>query len=149
MLRKNVWMLLVLVSVFLPSSLLAQGMMHGKWWQNKTMAAQLELSDSERSLLDEKYAESRRRFIDLKSAVERERFELDVLLESKEANKEQISERYNSLEKARTKLSRERFALLIEIRDIIGVERFRELKSMHRERYGDRDRSKRHFRDRD
>ena len=149
MLRKNVWMLLVLISIFLPSSLLAQGMMHGKWWQNKTMAAQLELSDSERSLLDEKYAESRRRFIDLKSEVERERLELDILLESKEAKKEQISERYNSLEKARMNLSRERFALLIEIRDIIGVERFQELKSMHRERYGDRDRIKRHFRDRD
>ena len=87
--------------------------------------------------------------IDLKSEVEKERLELDILLESKEANMELISERYNSLEKARTKLSRERFALLIEIRDIIGVERFQELKSMHHERYGDRDRRKRQFRDRD
>ena len=44
MLRKNVWIVLVLVVVFLPSSLLAQEMMHGKWWQNKTMAAQLKLT---------------------------------------------------------------------------------------------------------
>lgn len=140
MLSKNLWLVLALFVVFLPSSLMAQEMMHGKWWQNKTMTDQLELSDSERKLLDDKYIESRRRMIDLKNEVERERFELDVLLGKEDANKEQISERYESLEKARAKLSKERFGLLIEIRDVIGVERFQELKSMHRDRKRDKGR---------
>ena len=134
MVRKNAWLAMILLVVLMPATLLAQEMMHGKWWHNKTMTEQLELSDSERKLLDEKYIESRRRMLDLKSEVEKERFELDILLGRQDVNKEQISERYDSLEKARAKLSKERFGLLIEIRDIIGVERFQELKSLHRER---------------
>jgi len=149
MLRKNVWIALALFLIFLPSSLLAQQMMHGKWWQNKAMTEQLQLTDSERKLLDEKYVESRRRLVDLKSEVERERLELDILLESPESNRVQISERYDRLEKARANLSKERFGLLIEVRDIIGVERFQELKSMHRNRDRDRGRTKRRFSERD
>ena len=139
--------MLVLISIFLPASLMAQEMMHGKWWQNKAMTEQLELTDSERKLLDDKYTESRRKLIDLKTEVERERLELDILLEGKEVSREQIVERYDSLEKARAKLSKERFGLLMEVRDIIGVERFQELKFLHRDRYSDR--SKRRFRARD
>ncbi|KPJ98916.1 MAG: hypothetical protein AMJ60_06750 [Desulfobacterales bacterium SG8_35] len=144
MLRKNVWMAVALFWIFLPSALLAQEMMHGKWWQNKVMAEQLELTDSERKILDEKYTESRRKLIDLKSEVEKERLELDILLDSKEVNRGQIFERYDSLEEARAKLSKERFSLLIEVRDIIGIERFQELKLMHRDR--DRERTKKRFR---
>ena len=147
MLRKNVWLAMALFWIFLPSTLLAQEMMHGKWWQNKVMTQQLELTDSERKILEEKYTESRRKLIDLKSEVEKERLELDILLDNKEVTREQISERYDSLEKARAKLSKERFSLLIEVRDIIGVEKFQELKLMHRDR--DRERTKRHFRSRD
>lgn len=147
MIRKNVWIALVLFWIFLPASLMAQEMMHGKWWQNKTMAEQLELTDSERKILDDKYTESRRKLIDLKTEVEKERLELDILLDSNEVKKEQIFERYDSLERARAKLSKERFGLLMEVRDIIGIERFQELKFMHRDRYGDR--QKRRYRSRD
>ncbi len=134
MLRKNAWFVLVLFVVFLPSTLLAQEMMHGKWWNNSSMAEELKLTDSERKILDEKYTESRRRMIDLKTEVEKERLELDIILDQQDANKDRISERYDSLEKARSKLSKERFGLLIEVREIIGTERFQELKAMHRSR---------------
>lgn len=144
MLSKNIWMAVALFWFFLPSSLLAQEMMHGKWWQNKVMAEQLELTDSERKILDEKYTESRRKLIYLKSEVEKERLELDILLDSKEVNRAQIFARYDSLEEARAKLSKERFSLLIEVRDIIGIERFQELKLMHRDK--DRERTKKRFR---
>ena len=55
MLRKNAWFVLMLFVVFLPSTLLAQEMMHGKWWNNSSMAEELKLTDSERKILDEKY----------------------------------------------------------------------------------------------
>ncbi len=132
MLRKNAWIALVLFVVFLPSTILAQEMMHGKWWNNKSLAEELQLTDSERKVLDGKYTESRRKMIDLKSEVEKERLELDIVLDKQDANKGQIVERYDSLEKAREKLSKERFGLLIEVREIIGVERFQLLKEMHR-----------------
>ena len=146
MLRKKAWFVLVLLVVFLPSTLLAQEMMYGKWWQNKEMVGELQLTDGEKKILDEKYTESRRKMIDLKSEVEKERLELDIVLDKQDANKGQIIERYDSLENARKKLSKERFGMILEVREIIGVERFQALKAMHRSKT--RDRGSRHSKDR-
>jgi len=146
MLRKNAWIGLLLLVVFLPSTLLAQEMMHGKWWQNKKIAEELNLSDSEKQILDKKYTESRRNLIDLKSAVEKERFELGLLLDTQDMDKAKVIERYDSLEKARTSLAKERFGLLMEVRETLGVERYQELKAMHRNR--EKKDIKRHYKDR-
>ena len=138
MLRKKTWLVLALFVIFLPSTLLAQEMMHGKWWNNSAVADELKLTDSERKNLEEKYTEGRRRMIGLKSEVEKERLELEIALEKQDANKDQIVERYDNLENARKKLSKERFGMLIEVREVIGVERFQSLKEMHRSRTRDK-----------
>jgi len=138
MLRKNAWFVLMLFVVFLPSTLLAQEMMHGKWWNNSEVADELKLTDSERKILEEKYIDGRRKMIDLKSEVEKQRLELDIVLENQDANKDQINERYDNLENARKKLSKERFGLLVEVREVIGAERFQSLKEMHRSRTRDK-----------
>ena len=134
MLKTRTWFVLMLLIIFLPATVMAQGMMRGKWWNNSSMAEELHLTDSERNSLDEKYVENRRKMIDLKSAVEKERLELDIALDSKDADKSQINEHYAKLEKARAELSKARFDLIIEMRDIIGVDRFQTLQDMHRSR---------------
>ena len=60
MLRKNVWIVLLFAVVLLPSSLLAQEMMHGKWWHDKSIGQELGLTDSEKKGLEDKYIASRR-----------------------------------------------------------------------------------------
>jgi Spy/CpxP family protein refolding chaperone len=145
MLRKNTWLVLVMFAVLLPSTLLAQEMMHGKWWQDKAVAEKMKLTDGERNLLDEKYTASRRKMINLKSEVEKERLELDIILDKQDADKGQINEQYERLEKARGKLSKERFELLTEVREVVGTERFKTLKSMHRSK---RNKMGRHSKDR-
>ena len=134
MLRKSSWGGWLFLVVFLPATLLAQETMHGKWWYDKAIVNELELTDSEKKDLEEKYIESRRKMIELKSEIEKQRFELDLLLGSSNAGKQEIMARFGSLEQARSKLSRTRFGMLMEVRGIIGPERFQELKSMHRER---------------
>lgn len=134
MLRKNAWIGLLFFVVFLPSTLLAQEVMHGKWWRDKSIIQELELTDSEEKILEEKYVESRRKMIDLKSQIEKQRFELDLLLGAKDVNKQEIMERYNSLEQTRANLSKVRFEMLMDVRETIGVERFQDLKFMHRDR---------------
>jgi Heavy-metal resistance len=136
MLRKNLLIGLLFSLVFLPSTLMAQGMMYGKWWHEKSVCQELGLSDEETKILDEKYNAGRRSMIDLKSEVERQRFELDLLLNTPDAEKQEIRDRYEKLEQARTKLSRERFEMFMTIRDTIGAERFQELKLMRRDRGG-------------
>ena len=134
MLRKKAWIGLLFFVVFLPSTLLAQEVMHGKWWRDKSIIQELELTDSEEKILEEKYVESRRKMIDLKSQIEKQRFELDLLLGAKDVNKQEIMEQYNSLEQTRANLSKVRFEMLMDVRETIGVERFQDLKFMHRDR---------------
>lgn len=136
MLRKNLLVGLLFLLVCLPSTLMAQGMMPGKWWHNRSVYQELGLSDEETKILDEKYNASRRSMIDLKSEVERQRFELDLLLNNPESDKQEIRDRFEKLEQARTKLSKERFEMFMTIRDTIGAERFQELKLMQRDRGG-------------
>jgi len=134
MLKKNITIGILLFVVFMPATLLAQRMMYGKWWQDKTIINELQLTASEEKLLDEEYTESRRKMIDLKSDIEKHRFELELLLSAQELDKQKIMEQYSSLEQTRMKLSKERFEMLIKVREILGMERFQELKSMHRAR---------------
>ena len=88
MLRKSVWIGLLLLVVFLPSTLLARGMMHGKWWNDKSIVKELNLTDSEKKEIDEKYTESRRKMIELKYEIQKQRFELDILLGTQDADKQ-------------------------------------------------------------
>jgi Spy/CpxP family protein refolding chaperone len=145
MLRKHAWFAVVLLVAFLPTTLLAQEMMHGKWWNNKSVSEEMQLTDGERKQLDEKYTQSRRKMVNLKSEVEKERLELDIALDEKEADKDQINKRYDKLERARSELSKERFRLLTDVRDIVGVERFQTLKSIYRNK---KDRMERGYKDR-
>jgi len=134
MLRKSVWSGLMVLVVFLPSSLLAQGIMHGKWWHDKSIVNELQLSAEEKKELDEKYIESRRKMIDLKSEIEKQRFELDLLLGTSDVDKQTIMSRFDSLEKARANLSKARFEMLMQIRDTLGAERYQDLKFMYQDR---------------
>ncbi|MFC1843993.1 hypothetical protein ACFLZ5_04310 [Thermodesulfobacteriota bacterium] len=47
MLRTKAWFALLLLVVFLPATVVAQEMMHGKWWNDSSMADELKLTDSE------------------------------------------------------------------------------------------------------
>jgi hypothetical protein len=72
--------------------------------------------------------------IELKSEIEKQRFELDLLLGTSDADKQAILARFASLEQARANLSKARFEMLLEIRETIGAERYQDLKLMYRDR---------------
>jgi Spy/CpxP family protein refolding chaperone len=118
--------------LFSPAVVLGQDMMGGKWWQSKRITEELKITDNEKSQLNETYTAGRRELITLKSNVERERFELDNLLDQKDAKKKDIVDQFNRLEAARSNLSAERFNLLLGVRDIVGIERYQQLKILHR-----------------
>ena len=132
MLKKGVWLGVLFFVVFLPATMPAAGLMHGMWWNDRSIVDELELQDAEKKELEERYIESRRKMIEQKSEVERQRFELDLLLGSPDRQK--IMTRFDSLEQARAELSRTRFEMLLEVRKIIGPERFQGLKKMHRDK---------------
>jgi Spy/CpxP family protein refolding chaperone len=110
-----------------------RGMPPGKWWHNPQMSKELNLSEPERTKLDEEFRNSRRKLIELRSTVERERFELENLLELQALNEAAVMEQFKKLEKARASLAAERFSFLLQVRKTLGPERFQRLKTYYRQ----------------
>lgn len=141
MLKKYCHVILLLTVVFFASSALGQGMRPGKWWKDPKVTQQLQLTDSQISQLDAAYNNSRRKMIQLKSDVEKERFELQNLFEKKNMDEKDIKKQHRKVEKVKNELSEERLDFIMEVRKIIGSEKYGQLKLIfsdsfrHRTRY--------------
>jgi Spy/CpxP family protein refolding chaperone len=92
----------------------------------------LNLTQKEIRQLDQLYVDSHRKLIKLKNSVEREQFELDTLLGKKKFDDAEVREQFKRLESARTDLADERLGFVIGVREIIGAERFQQLKTSYK-----------------
>jgi len=124
----------ILLAIFVISPVIASGqeVPAGKWWYNPKIQKNLNLSKNEVKSLDKLFASSKRKLIKHKSAVEREQFELDQLLSGKDENDAIEKKQFQNLEKARQNLANERFQFVIGVRNILGPDRFQQLKSNYR-----------------
>jgi Spy/CpxP family protein refolding chaperone len=121
----------ILLAIFLIAPLIAaaQDVPTGKWWYNPQIQKNLKLSQNEIGQLDKLFANSRLQLIKLKSEVEREQFELDQLLSKKKVDDAEVKNQFQKLEQARKKLANERLEFVIGVRNILGADRFQQLKS--------------------
>ena len=124
----------ILLTIYLITPVIAAGqdVPSGKWWYNPKIQKNLDLSKKEISKLDKLFAKSRRKLIKLKSEVENEQFELDQLLGQKKGNDTKVKKQFQKLEKARNKLANERLQFVIGVRNILGPDRFQQLKSNYK-----------------
>jgi Spy/CpxP family protein refolding chaperone len=141
--NKKLCGILLFILVFFTSIAFGQKMPPGKWWHSPQASEKLNLNNEEKNQLDERFLESRRKLIDLKAAVEKEQLELDALMDKEPLNESSVMERFKKLETERANLAAERFGFILEVRKIIGFERFQNLKTAFK---GFRE--KRHQRDR-
>ena len=123
---------MLLLSLLIPPAIAlgVQDVPLGKWWHNPQVSKQMNLNKDEIRKLDETYLESRRKLIDLKSRVERERFELENLLERETLDETSVMEQFKRVESARNRLATERFSFLVQVRKILGFERYQNLKML-------------------
>jgi Spy/CpxP family protein refolding chaperone len=130
---KKVWVgLLLIFMINLPGLASGQDAPSGKWWYNQKIVQNLNLTQNEIRQLDQLYVKSHRKLIKLKNAVEREQFELDTLLGQKKVDDVKVRKQFKRLESARTDLADERLGFIIRVREIIGVERFQQLKTSYK-----------------
>ena len=100
---------------------------YGKWWHRPVVAEKLKLTSEEKHRLDELFLNSKRRMIDLRHGVQKERFELETILESPDFDESAFVERGDKWRHARMVLMAERLKLLGEVRKMLGQDRFRTL----------------------
>ena len=132
---KNIFgALFLLVFVISPAMVMAKDFPPGKWWHNPQASEKLNLSDEEIKMLDKQFVDSRRKLIKLKSIVESEQFEVDNLFDSENINQKEAMKQFDKLWQAKKNLSTEHFRLILEVRNILGLKRFRQLKELNKQR---------------
>ena len=130
---KKVWVgILLILMINLPGLATGQDVPSGKWWYNQKVVKNLNLTQKEIRQLDKAWENSQRKLIKLKNAVEREQFELDTMLGKKTVDDAKVRKQFNRLESARTDLADERLGFIIRVREIIGAERFQQLKTSYK-----------------
>jgi Spy/CpxP family protein refolding chaperone len=132
MLKRILIGILMIFMISLPEFAGGQDIPTGKWWYNQKVVQNLSLTQGEIRQLDQLYVDSHRRLIELKNAVEREQFELDTLLGKKTVDDDAVRQQFKRLERARTDLADERLGFVIRVREIIGADRFQQLKTSYK-----------------
>lgn len=105
----------------------------GRWWQMPKLAESLGLSQTEKDALDTLYVQSRRTLMEMKGDLEKERFELDTILDKQNSSDRAAMEQFKKLEQRREKLAMERFRYLLDVRKILGHDRYKRLMTTARE----------------
>ena len=131
--------MIVIMLVFTSSAVIAQGMAEeskhqgrmpfGKWWQNPAAIEKLSLTQEEVHTLDAAFNSRARKFMVLKHTIELEQFEMNGMMEGKALDESALMARFNKLESARANLSRERFQYYVQVRKILGPDRFQKIKA--------------------
>jgi Spy/CpxP family protein refolding chaperone len=95
------------------------------------VSERLDLTDEHKSQLDRLFIENRRNLIELRSRLETEQLNLAELLDREPFDESALMAQYRKLESARSRLAAERFQYLLEVRRILGSDRFRRLEAIY------------------
>lgn len=118
----------LMILIGIPALASGKDMPSGKWWRNAKVTATMKLSQEEIETLDQKYIDSHRKLIQLKSDLELQRFELEVLMDKDPLDEARVMEQFKKMDGARDRLGAERFRFLLEVRKLLGADRFQQLK---------------------
>jgi len=112
----------------------------GKWWQNSDVAKKLQLSEGQITQLDQTFLEHRMKLIDYGAEMEKQDLKLQTLLDADVPNEGQIESQVDQVLGARGKLEREYTMMNLDLRKVLSLEQWRQLKSIRGDRggFGDR-----------
>ena len=127
MLTKRSFLLFLLFSLMFGFQAMAQDVPSGKWWRNPSTAKALELTGDQVNRLEKAYVNSRRELIKQKSQLETEQFRLQEMFDKKNYDEDAVKTQYQNVEKQRKELSTEQFKYIMEVRKIIGYDKYNQL----------------------
>jgi Spy/CpxP family protein refolding chaperone len=113
-------------------------MRHGGWWHVPEIVQKLEINAEEQAKLGELALERERALIDLRSAAQRQELELEAILDQGDFDRSACLDQFRKLLDVRQEVAGERFTFHVEVRELLGLDRYRELRGMLRDRHKDR-----------
>lgn len=100
----------------------------GKWWENSEVTKKLQLSDDQINQLNQVFYQHRLKLIDNTAAMEKEDLKLQNLLDADVPNEGQIEAQVDQTLAARGKVEREFTIMNLDLRKVLTVDQWRELK---------------------
>jgi Spy/CpxP family protein refolding chaperone len=100
----------------------------GKWWQNSDIAKKLQLSDGQIAQLDQTFYDHKLKLIDYGADMEKQDLKLQALLDADVPNEGQVEAQVDQVLAARGKLEREFTFMNLDLRKVLSLDQWRQLK---------------------
>jgi Spy/CpxP family protein refolding chaperone len=123
---------LIVIVLLFPANCRAKEIPPGRWWHVSYFVDQLNITDQEKDELDRLFDYNRNRLAELKKQMEDERNELLTAIDQEHLNETSAISKMKKLESTRTLLAATRFSYSLEVRKLLGYERFQQLKTLYR-----------------
>jgi Spy/CpxP family protein refolding chaperone len=102
----------------------------GKWWQNSDIAKKLQLSDGQITQLDQTFYDHKLKLIDYGADMEKQDLKLQALLDADVPNEGQVEAQVDQVLAARGKLEREFTFMNLDLRKVLSLDQWRQLKTV-------------------
>jgi Spy/CpxP family protein refolding chaperone len=102
----------------------------GKWWQNSEVAKKLQLNDGQITQLNQIFYEHRLKLIDYEADMQKQDLKLQTMLDADQPDEGQVGGQVDQLLAARGKLEREFTFMNLDLRKVLSLDQWRQLKSI-------------------
>jgi Spy/CpxP family protein refolding chaperone len=136
MLNKSLAILAAIVLFLFPAICRAKEVPPGRWWHLPYFADQLSITEKEKDDLDKLFDYNRNRLAELKTQMEEEKTELLKTIDQEHLNETSAITKMKELESTRTLLAATRFSYSLEVRKLLGYERYQRMKTLYRNWHG-------------
>jgi len=136
MYKKTLALLLLIAFLLLPSISEAKEIPPGRWWRIPYFSEPLQITESQQNDLDALFDYNRNRLAELKRELEQEKRDLTRMLEQEHLNETATLGQMKQLESTRTLLAATHFSYSLEVRKLLGHDRFQQLKTLYRDWQG-------------
>jgi Spy/CpxP family protein refolding chaperone len=105
----------------------------GKWWREPEISKKLQLSEGQIAQLDQIFYDHRVKLIDHGAEMEKQDLKLQSLLDADQPNEGEIGSQVDLVLAARGKLEREYTFMNLDLRKVLSLDQWRQLKSIRGE----------------
>jgi Spy/CpxP family protein refolding chaperone len=106
----------------------------GKWWENSRIVKELQLKDAQISQLNQIFFDHRLKLIDYGAEMEKADLKLQNLLDADVPSETQVGAQVDQVLAARGKLEREYTMMNLDLRKVLSVDQWKQLKTIRDER---------------
>lgn len=104
----------------------------GKWWEDQRLVERVGLSEEQQGHIREIVFRSAQNMIDLNAEVKKAGLQLAEVVDREDFDAAAVRKAFASFQAARHELEQERFEMLLEVRQVLTYEQWREIQEIRR-----------------